>query len=85
MKAMFRIFAILFITAFAIGLGIDLHENRVCHIKKKMTKLEMENQELLEERYSLRREFAQLQKERNRWIIEAVRSKKKAGIIQKEG
>ena len=85
MKAMFRIFAILFITAFAIGLGIDLHENRVCHIKKKMTKLEMENQELLQERYSLRREFAQLQKERNRWIIEAVRSKKKAGIIQKEG
>ena len=85
MKAMFRIFAILFITAFAIGLGLDLHENRICQIKKKMIKLEMENQLLLEERYSLRREFAELQKERNRWIIEAVRSRKKAGISPKEG
>jgi len=85
MKALFRLFAILFITTFAIGLGLDLHENRICHIKKKMTKLEKENQLLLEERYSLRREFAELHKERNKWIIEAVRSRKKAVISPKEG
>jgi predicted nuclease with TOPRIM domain len=85
MKTLFRIFAILFITAFGIGLGLDLHENRVCHIKKKLTQLEMENHELLEERYSLRREYAELQKERNRWIIEAVRLRKNAGISPKQG
>ena len=80
MKALFRMFVILFITAFAIGLGLDLHENKVCHVKKRLAQLEMENQELLDERYSIRREFAELQKERNRWIIEAIRLKKKAGV-----
>ena len=76
MKALLRIFTILFITSFAVGLGLDLHENRICHIKKRMTQLEMENQKLLEESYSLRKEFAELQKERNRYIIEAVRSRR---------
>jgi cell division protein FtsB len=80
MKALFRMFVILFITAFAVGLGLDLHENKVCHIKKRLAQLEMENQELLEERYSLRREFAELHKERNMWVIEATRLRKKAGV-----
>jgi len=83
MKAFFRIFVFLFITAFAIGLGLDLHENRVCHIKKRLAQLEMENQELLEERYSLRREFAEVQKERNRWILEAIRLRQRAGVSPK--
>ena len=73
MKALFRMFAVLFIAAVAIGLGLDMHENRICHLKKKLSQLETENQELIEERYSLRREFAELQRERNRWIIEATR------------
>ena len=85
MKALLRIFAVLFFTTFAIGLGLDLHENRICHIKKRMTQLEMENQKLLEERYSLRKEFAELQKERNRWIIEAVRSRRIAGSSPNRG
>jgi hypothetical protein len=84
MKALFRIFVILFITAFAIGLGLDLHENRVCHIKKRLAQLEMENQELLEERYSLRREFAEVQKERNRWIIESIRLRQRVGVSPRE-
>jgi len=85
MKALYRIFVVLFITAFAVGLGLDLHEKRVCQIKEKLTQLEMENQKLLEERYSLRQEFAQLQKERNRYIIEAVRSRRVAGNNPKHG
>jgi len=84
MKALFRIFVILFITTFAIGLGLDLHENRVCHIKKRLAQLEMENRELLEERYSLRREFAEVQKERNRWIIESIRLRQRVGVSRKE-
>jgi len=84
MKSLFRIFVILFITAFGVGLGLDLHENRVCHIKKRLARLEMENQELLEERYSLRREFAEVQKERNRWIIESIRLRQKAGGTPKQ-
>jgi FtsZ-binding cell division protein ZapB len=79
MKALGRMFVVLFITAFAVGLGLDLHENKVCHIKRRLAQLEMENQELLEERYSLRREFAELHKERNRWVMEANRLRKKAG------
>jgi cell division protein FtsB len=85
MKTLFRIFAILFITAFGIGLGLDLHENRVCHIKKRLAQLERENQQLLEERYSLRKEFVELQKDRNRYIIEAVRSRKIAGNSPNHG
>ena len=79
MKALFRLFLILFIFASTMALGLDLHENRVHHIKKRMTQLEMENQDLLEQRYSLRREFAELQKERNRWIMETIRLRKKMG------
>lgn len=79
MKALFRLFLILFIFASAIALGLDLHENRVHHIKKRMTQLETENHDLLEQRYSLRREFAELQKERNRWIMETIRLRKKMG------
>lgn len=85
MKALYRIFVILFITAFAVGLGLDLHENRICYMKKKLTQLEMENQKLLEERYSLRKEFAELQKERNRWIIDAVRSRRVSGSSPNRG
>jgi len=85
MKALLRIFVIMFIASFAVGLGLDLHENRICHMKKKLTQLEMENQKLLEERYSLRKEFAELQKERNRWIIEAVRSRRIAGSSPNQG
>ena len=85
MKALFRLLVILFITSLAVGLGLDLHENRVCHLEKKISQLEIENEELIEERYSLRKEFAELQKERNRWIIEATRSRKRAGISPKEG
>ena len=76
MKTLLRIFTILFIASFGIGLGLELHENRVCYIKKRMTQLEMENQKLVEETYSMRKEFAELQKERNRYIIEAVRSRR---------
>jgi cell division protein FtsB len=76
MKALYRLFVILSITAFAVGLGLDLHENRICHMKKKLTQLEMENQKLLDERYSLQKELTELQKERNRYIIEAVRSRR---------
>lgn len=83
MRALFHMFVLLFITAFAIGLGLDLHENKVCHIKKRLAQLETENQVLLEERYSLRREFAELHKERNRWIIEAIRLKNKAEVSPK--
>ena len=85
MKALFRIFVILFITSLAVGLGLDLHENRVCYLKEKVSQLEIDNQGLIEERYSLRKEFAELHKERNRWIIEATRSRKKVGISPKEG
>ena len=79
MKALLRIFAVLFVMTFAVGLGLDLHENRIYHIKKRMTQLEMENQKLLEERYALRKEFAEIQKERNRWIVDAVRSRRITG------
>ena len=85
MKTLFRIFAVLFVTSLAVGLGLDLHENRVCHIKKRLTQLEMENQKLVEETYSLRKEFAELQKERNRYIIEAVRSRKIAANSPSHG
>jgi len=85
MKALFRLLVILFITTFAVGLGLDLHENRVCHLKKKVSQLEIENEGLIEERYSLRKEFAELQKERNRWIMEATRLKKRTGISPKVG
>jgi hypothetical protein len=47
--------------------------------------LERENQQLLEERYSLRKEFVELQKDRNRYIIEAVRSRKIAGNSPNHG
>ena len=76
MKTLLRIFTILFIASFGIGLGLELHENRVCYIKKRMTQLEIENQKLMEETYTIRKEFAELQKERNRYIIEAVRSRR---------
>ena len=85
MKTLYRMFVILFITAFAVGLGLDLHENRVCHMKKKLTQLEIENQKLLDERYSLRKEFAEVQKERNRYIIEAVRSRRIPGNSPSHG
>ena len=85
MKALFRIMVILFITSFAVGLGLDLHENRICYLKKKVSQLEVENQGLIEERYSMRKEFAELHKERNKWIIEATRSRKRVGISPKEG
>ena len=84
MKALFRLFVVLFITAFAVGLGLDLHENRVCHIKKRLAQLEVENQELLEERYCLRREVAEVQKERNRWIIESIRLRQRARVSPKK-
>ena len=42
--------------------------------QKKLAQLEREKQELLEERYSLWKEFAELQKEGNKYIIEATRS-----------
>ena len=76
MKTLLRIFTILFIASFAVGLGLELHENRVCYIKKRMTQLEIENQKLMEETYTIRKEFAELQKERNRYIIESVRSRR---------
>ena len=85
MKALFRILVILFATSLAVGLALDLHENRVCHLKKKVSQLEIENEGLIEEVYSLRKEFAELQKERNKWIIEATRSRKKGGIGPKKG
>jgi hypothetical protein len=33
----------------------------------------------------MRKEFAELHKERNKWIIEATRSRKKVGISPKQG